>query len=108
TNPDFGPAVAFDGAGHAVVAWTKSTDGALGANATLDAAFARRLEIAFAVVDAHSGAVVNTGTLKHDDVLDFGPQLAGAGSRTRYHPTPCATRRRARPTRRTGRPRSPG
>jgi hypothetical protein len=76
TQLDFSPAVAFDGSGDVIVAWSRSRNTLTSDDAELTEAFARSLEIVYAVVDGESGAVVTLDTLTDDDVMDFDPQLS--------------------------------
>jgi hypothetical protein len=76
TQLDFSPVVAFDDRGDIVVAWSRSRETLTGDAAELTEAFARGLEIAYAVVDGESGDTITFEMLTDDDVMDFDPQLS--------------------------------
>jgi len=75
-QPDFAPAVAYDGSGTGVAVWERSALPA-GITPTLDITFARSLEIAAATWNgsAWSGVV----TLTSNSLLDTAPRLAATG-----------------------------
>ena len=71
-GPNYAPAVAFDGAGRAVVAWVQ---GPADAPSTLDAALLDSMEITTAVVAA-DGSVATLLPITEDSRPDSNPQLA--------------------------------
>ncbi|MDQ6695186.1 MAG: hypothetical protein M3014_12330 [Chloroflexota bacterium] len=77
-DPSYSPSVAFDGKGHAIVAWAQASGSLLTTSAELTDDMLRSLDIAYSVVDLSSGNIVKSGTMPGDGVMDFAPQLAAA------------------------------
>ncbi len=77
-QPDFAPAVAFDGSGNGLALWEHSTLSP-GITPTLDITFAQSLEIVARTWVSSSAAWGNVVTLTNDSLMDYAPLLS-AGS----------------------------
>ena len=74
-QPDFAPAVAFDGSGNGLAIWEHSTL-ATTITPTLDITFAQSLEIAASVWMSDTAMWSNAITLTHNNLMDYAPELS--------------------------------
>lgn len=75
TNPDLNPIAVYDHKGNIMVVWNRNKDAELGDDVELNEAFAKSLEIAYALVNPSNGKIVKSGSLTDNEMLDFYPLL---------------------------------